>query len=53
MMPFTKFVKMNYFQEADLGRPPTPFEVFKRMHKKKDGSFVDKRSLDINVSFIS
>ena len=25
--------------------------MFKRMHKKKDGSFVDKRSNDINVSF--
>ena len=39
------------FQEAKLGRPPTPFEVFKRIHEKKDGSFVDKRSNDINVSF--
>ena len=25
--------------------------MFKRMHKKNDGSFIDKKSNDINVSF--
>lgn len=35
-----------------MGREPNSWEIFKKLHQKKDHSFVDAKSKSINVSFV-